>query len=417
MDKLKFLIGFGLKKRLYKKSFWIVNGLLGLAIILLANLSSIIGLFQDEETVELTNVVIENRSDDQTFALAEEILTVMNRPFEEPRYTLVTEEDLDPETFWDQSDVAIWITFEGSLMQPDVTLFTQENNANFLIGQVQTILNQYQGISLANYDIQNPPPSEGDEDLLPPEVRMMLEGFASVLLLPMFILIILATQFLGVDIIEEKSSKAIEIIIASVPAKQHFIAKITSTSLFLVIQTLILSAFGFIGFMLNRAIVTEQLEEMSFIREILNAIPHWPSIIVVTFLFMIAGALLFLTLAALIAAVATTQEDYQQYQAPMVFLLLGGFYLGIFLPMAGADTALRVIAFIPFLSTFVAPVIYATGVISLTQVLISLVLLILASVLFLTLIAPIYRVAILSYEETKFFKRFRLYLKKAFSKK
>lgn len=413
MAKLKFLIGFGLKKRLFKKSFWIVNGLLGVAIILLANLPALIGFFGSDEEEVLLKVVIENRTNDQTFPLEDQILTVMNRPFEEPRFILSS--DAVEGDFWEQSNISIWLIFEGDLAQPNVRMYTKEGNSGFLTGQIQYVLNVYQGIAFANYDIQTPPPSDSDE-VLAPEVRMMLEGTVSILALPMFILITLATQYLGVDIIEEKSSKAIEIIIASVPARQHFLAKITSNSVFLIIQTLLLSSFGFIGFLINRTFFAEQLEEVSFITDMLGAIPHWRSILVITFLFMIVGALLFLVLAALIAAVATTQEDYQQYQAPMVFLLLGGFYAGIFLPMAGAEGALRVSAYIPFLSTFVAPIIYATGVINLAQVLLSLLVLVLSVILFMMLITPIYKVAILSYEETKFFKRFRLYLKKAFSK-
>ena len=414
MDKLRFLIGFGLKKRLFKKSFWIVNGFLGLAIIALANLPAIIGAFSSDEEEPLRQVIIENRTNDTTFPLADEVLTLLNAPFQEPRYALF-EGNID-EDFWDQSEVVIQLIFEGDLQQPDVTVYTSENNANFLIGQIQSILNVYQGIAFANYDVPTPPPVEGEGPVLDPEVRMILEGAGSILLLPMFILIILATQFLGVDIIEEKSSKAIEIIIASVPAKQHFLAKIASNSLFLVAQTLLLSTFGLIGLWINRAFFAENLEEVSFVRDILAAIPHWPSILVMTFLFMIVGALLFLVLAALMAAVSTTQEDYQTYQAPMVFLLLGGFYLGLFLPMAGATSALRVIAFIPFLSTFVAPVIYASGVLSLFEVIVSLVILTLSATGLMFLISPIYKVAILSYEETKFFKRFRFYLKKAFAR-
>jgi ABC-2 type transport system permease protein len=123
---------------------------------------------------------------------------------------------------------------------------------------------------------------------------------------------------------------------------------------------------------------------------------------------------LFLTLAAVIASIATTQEDYQQYQAPLVFLLLGGYYIGIFLPLLGAQSVVKVFAYIPFFSTIIAPIAYLQGLLPLWQTLLSLGVLLFTTVFFLYFVGPLYRVAILSYEETKFFKRIKLYFKKAF---
>jgi len=222
---------------------------------------------------------------------------------------------------------------------------------------------------------------------------------------------------LGVDIIEEKSSKAIETIISSVPAKLHFLSKILSTLLFLMIQTTLLLAFAALGLLVSRVLsATTQFEELSFLSELATRIPNWPSILTFTIIFMLFGALLFLVFASLLAALATTQEDYQQFQAPLVILILSGFYMGIFLPLSGGDTALRIAAYFPIFSPFIAPIAFATEVISIGEVILILVGLILFIGLLMYFVSPIYKVAILSYEQTKPFKRIAFYFKKAFAK-
>lgn len=417
MKKFKFLVAYGLKKRLLKKSFIITNAILGLIIIAVINLPSIIDYFgSDEERLAIT-LQVDNLTDDQAYPLEESLLQVLNASYYGYAFELTADRIDAEDNFFEEGDVDLLLIFEGSLAQPDVKIYAHDQSlVNLVMNQVQVLLNDYQNINYANYEVVSPP-STGDENGLAEEDRMFINSIVSVLFLPVFILIIMATQFLGVDIIEEKSSKAIETVIASVPAKVHFLSKIIANLGFLVIQAGILIVFSLIGSFASG--MFEQLsntEELSLIAELGSRIQNWPSLLVLSVLFMLAGTLLYLTLAALIASIATTQEDYQQFQAPLVFLLLGGFYIGIFLPMAGVDGAVRVFAYIPFFSTIVAPIAYATGVINLLEAIIALVGLTVIALAFMYIVAPIYRVAILSYEETNFFKRIKLYGKKAFSK-
>lgn len=417
MQKFKFLVAYGLKKRLLKKSFIITNVILGLVIIAVINLPSIIDFFASDEEPQALVVQVDNLTDDQTYPLEEMLVQILSASYYGDQFELAEEPIAASDAFFEQRDVDLLLVFEGSLAQPDVKIYALDQSlVSLVMNQVQVLLNDYQNINYANYDIVSPP-SSGDENGLAEEDRLFINSIVSVLFLPVFILIIMATQFLGVDIIEEKSSKAIETVIASVPAKVHFLSKIIANLGFLVIQAGILIVFSLIGSFASG--MFEQLsntEELSLLAEFASRIQNWPSLLALSILFMLAGTLLYLTLAALIASIATTQEDYQQFQAPLVFLLLGGFYIGIFLPMAGVDGAVRVFAYIPFFSTIVAPIAYATGVINLVEAIIALVGLVVMAVIFLYLVAPIYRVAILSYEETNFFKRIKLYGKKAFSK-
>ena len=413
MKKFKFLVLFGLKKRIFKKAFVITNLLLGLGIIAVINIPSIIGAFSSDE-VETQKVMIENNTDDASYPLETTLIEMMNTSSGEERFEAY---DGTFDDFW-ESDVDIYMIFTDALGEPDVDLYLKDQgDQNLVMSSVQAFLNDYQGIQYASFNVIDPPPSD-DPAPIDEETRMFIDGIVTILALPIFFLVMLATQFLGVDIIEEKSSKIIETIIASVPATIHFLAKIVSNLGFLILQALILLGFSIVGMGLGSLLESSvDFGALSLIGEITSRVPNFATIVILMVLFTIFGALIFLALAALIASIATTQEDYQQFQAPLIFLLLGGFYIAIFLPMMGADNFVHIAAYIPFLSTLVAPVAYATGVIGLLEALLILLFHIVITLLFLYAITPVYRVAILSYEETKFFRRIKFYFKKAFAKK
>jgi len=418
VNKFKFLVQFGLKKRIFKKSFVISNLIIGILIIGIINIPSIISFFSsDEDVVETINVAIINETDDQTYPLKSNLITSFNQSYEDYTFVDTDYDYIDDESFWDQSELNLLIRFSGDLTQPNVEIYSYDQNLKAMITTpIQLILYDYQDIGYANYDIKSPP-STGEEGGMSEADKAFLDGIGSILFLPVFFLVIMATQFLGVDIIEEKSSKAIETIIASVPAKTHFLSKITASISFLLIQSMVLIGFGLLATLVGKAFETSSdVEGISLFQEFANRVPNWPELLIFSVLFMFFGALLFLILSAFLAAVSSTQEDYQQFQAPLIFLLLGSYYLTIFLPILNADGLLKVFAYIPFFSMMVAPLAFVTGTIGLWSIIISLVITIVTVVVVLYFVSPMYRVAILSYEHTKFFKRIKFFVKKTFSK-
>lgn len=418
MNKFKFLVQFGLKKRIFKKSFVISNLIIGILIIGIINIPSIISFFSsDEDVVETINVAIINETDDQTYPLKSNLITSFNQSYEDYTFVDTDYDYIDDESFWDQSELNLLIRFSGDLTQPNVEIYSYDQDLKAMITTpIQLILYDYQDIGYANYDIKSPP-STGEEGGMSEADKAFLDGIGSILFLPVFFLVIMATQFLGVDIIEEKSSKAIETIIASVPAKTHFLSKITASISFLLIQSMVLIGFGLLATLVGKAFETSSdVEGISLFQEFANRVPNWPELLIFSVLFMFFGALLFLILAAFLAAVSSTQEDYQQFQAPLIFLLLGSYYLTIFLPILNADGLLKVFAYIPFFSMMVAPLAFVTGTIGLWSIIISLIITIVTVVVVLYFVSPMYRVAILSYEHTKFFKRIKFFVKKTFSK-
>ena len=423
MKKFKFLVAYGLRKRVFRKAFLISNIVIGLLVVIIANIPAIINYFAKDEEAPHYDVLIYNETTDQvqdtTGNLVDDLNNYLNLPFgDEPMFTVLSTDQMDLDDFWANNDYDILIHFTGLMTSPQVDMYSKSPEVNTTImSYIQLLINEYQ---IDNYM----PPSfvfHFPPDYEDPDQAMMVSSIASLLILPMFLLITMATQFIGVDIIEEKSTKAIETIIASVPAKIHFLSKIISSIVFIVIQALLLLLYGYLATLLTGAInmmsvVSDIGDQASLLNMLAELIPNWRIILFFSLLFMFIGTVFYLVIAALFASMATTQEDYQQFQAPLMLMLVGGFYIGIFAPMIGSDGFMKVMAFIPIFTPMVAPIAYTSGILSVLEVLIALGIVIVFTVLALYIVAPVYRVSILSYDQTKFFKRVKSSFVKAFQK-
>ncbi|PKK96677.1 MAG: hypothetical protein CVV58_05155 [Tenericutes bacterium HGW-Tenericutes-3] len=421
MKKFKFLVKYGLKKRVWRKAFVISNIIIAVLMIVIINIPSIISLFgggDDADEQVFINVINETTKAE----LVTDYATLMNAPSSGAEYFVFTQIDLnefDVDLFWEDAEADITIKILGSVESPTISFYSKMPELNsFLASQLE--------IQLINYQIPNyqSPVIENvyAPDYEDPEQEAFVSSMTSMLVLPLFILIVMATQFVGVDIIEEKSTKAIETIIASVPAKTHFISKIAASILFVIIQGLLTITYGAIASLVGKlfassSAVTLPVGTTSLLSYLQDFLPNWPVILLFALLFMFVGTLFYLVVAALFASMAVTQEDYQHFQSPLMLTLLAAFYIGIFAPIAGGYGFMKVMAFVPIFTPILAPIAFATGIMSVWEAIIALVGVGIFLVLALYLVAPVYKVAILSYDQTKIFTRIKNYFKKAFPKK
>ncbi len=420
MKKFKFLVTYGLKKRLKTKAFLIANIVIALLMIAIANLPLIIGLFTaGEEQIENINIQIINETEKPE--LISDLTLVFNEPFEQNFY-LISELDitqLDLDEFWGDEKRDIIIHFTGEIESPDIKFYNKNQDFNmYLMAVIEKQIVYYQV-----GDFQRPV----FETVLPPDFEQGIDAEVATILgnlvgLPVFFLIITATQFVGVDIIEEKSTKAIDTIIASVPAKTHFLAKISAAILFVMLQGFLTVIYGLIGFLISRSFSDSVGEggigelASDFFSVVAQTMPNWPIFLFLTLLFMVVGTLFYLVLAALFSSMAVNQEDYQQLHTPMMLLLLAGLYIGMFAPIAGGADFMKVMAFVPFFAPMLAPIVLITGAMTVLEAFIALFVSIVFLVVAMYLVAPIYKIAILSYDQANVFKRTYGYFKKAFVK-
>jgi ABC-2 type transport system permease protein len=410
MKKLKFLIAYGLKKRIFKKSFLISNLIIGLITLIIINIPLLIALFDSTDDDVFTIGLI---TDTETEGFTESLDNALNLGFETPFFILDDMSTFDEDAFFSQEDIDMVIILNRMNHVLSIQLYRFEVTYDQMI--IQTLqyldtLDQFENYQMAQVQFFLP---ENYED---PIIAELVNSLAIVFVVPLFIIMVFGIQFVGVDIIEEKSSKAIETIISSVPANIHFLSKIISSIIFIMIQSSILLIFGFIGTLITRLTQSASpvLGDTTSLLSIVEIyFPHWQSIIVFSIVFILVGSIFYLVFAALIAASSTTQEDYQQFQSPMMLILVLGFYISIFASAAQAYELLRIISFIPLFSPLVVPVAYALGAVSIIDMLISLGITIIFTGVIIKIFTPIYKVAILSYDQTTFIKRVKAYFKKS----
>lgn len=419
MKKLKFLIKYGLKKRVGRKAFLIANIVIAILTIAIINLPTIISLFSKDEEIKPLEVYVINEIGEPNL-LAD--LSALLNPQDGTvlyNFTALDFADFTEADLWESKDMDLVIHLTGTVENTQIASYVKDPmQAQSIFSVIQYVLISYQIDNYIPPQFANP---VVDPDFESPEEQMGLSSISSMLVLPMFILITLATQFIGVDIIEEKSTKAIETIIASVPANIHFLSKIISSIFFVAIQGGLVILYGVIGTLIggatsNMSGVNLPAGESSLLEYLAEIMPNWPVVLIISLLFMVVGTLVYLVVAALFASMAVTQEDYQQFQSPLMITLVAGFYIGIFAPLAGGYGFMKVMAFIPIFTPIVAPVALASGIMSVGEALIALVIVLIFLVLMLYVVTPVYRVAILSYDQTKFMKRVKDYFKKGFVK-
>lgn len=420
MKKFKFLVKYGLLKRIGRKSFLIANIVIALLSIIIINMPSIIALFGGDDD-QMTDLQIQVSNEIGVATLSDDLETQFNLGLPATFYFVenINPASVDIEAFWLDEEVDILFTFEGTVEDPVINIYSKfpEMNSGF-INQIELQLISYQLGGAYERPIFTTVLAPDYED---PEAGMMVGSIASLLILPLFILVTMATQFVGVDIIEEKSTKAIETIIASVPANIHFLSKIVSSIFFVIIQGGLVLFYGLLASLVSKLFAsspainlpTGQTSLLGYLADIL---PNWPVLLLMTMLFMVLGTLFYLVIAALFASMAVTQEDYQQFQSPLMLMLLGGFYIGIFAPMAGGESFMRIMAFVPIFAPMVAPVAIAGGSMTILQGVIALIVMIAFLAVTVYFVSPVYKVAILNYDQTKFFKRVGDNFKKAFQK-
>jgi len=408
MKKLKFLILYGLKKRLLKKSFLISNIIIGLLTILIINLPTIIGLFEndDDAFVRIAYVV-----DEASLGYISQLDETLNQGLEEDIFIFYKTQESMKDTFFEQNeyDILLMIQFDNGRLNLDLYRF--ETTYDTVITQTIQFLDVF-----SQNQAYVPPVIDSflPDDYEDPFINEIISGISSVFTLPLFLIMTFGIQFVGVDIIEEKSSKAIETIISSVKANIHFLSKIIASLIFITIQSLLLIIYGSIGTLIgNQTSSVTGVSTASLTEVFVEYFPNWQGILIVTASFIFVGALLYLVIAALTAAISTTQEDYQTFQGPIMIMLVIGFYISIFASAAGGDTLLRIASFIPFFAPMTAPVAFAAGLLTPLEVILALLILIITTIGVIVLVTPIYKVAILSYEQTKLFKRLKTYFIKS----
>ena len=234
------------------------------------------------------------------------------------------------------------------------------------------------------------------------------------------------------SVIEEKTSRIIEVIISSVKPIKLLLGKIFGTSLAGITQfmawVILLGVLSFVVtaiFGVDISTIQSPQQEMmnqmqnnpegmeGIIVEVLREINNLPltNLIIMFLFFFIGGYLLYASLYAAIGAAVDSETDTQQFMLPMLLPLILAVYVGFFTVIEDPHgTVSQVFSFIPFTSPVVMLMRIPFGV-PIWQQILSLVILFATFIGTVWFAAKIYRVGILMYGKKPSYKELIKWIK------
>jgi len=258
-------------------------------------------------------------------------------------------------------------------------------------------------------------------------LKLVFGGFAGYML---FMFIIIYGNMIMRSVIEEKTSRIIEVIISSVKPMKLLLGKIIGTSLAGVTQffawMILLSVLSFVVFLIfgidpsamqaeqmNTAVEASGNNMDSLVAEVWTEFWKLPiyNLIIMFLLFFIGGYLLYASLYAAIGAAVDSETDTQQFLLPILLPLILAVYVGFFTVIEDPHgTVSQIFSFIPFTSPVVMLMRIPFGV-PIEQQILSVVILFATFIGTVWFAAKVYRVGILMYGKKPSYKEIIKWLK------
>ena len=240
------------------------------------------------------------------------------------------------------------------------------------------------GISAADYEAASPqievvPVDVNDGGDTEQQLLRLLTTFIA-LMVVIFTVITFAAQ-VGSRVTEEKSSRVVELVLASVRPLDFLAGKLLGTLVLGFVATAVLLVVGVVGLK-----VSGLVDDIEF---------DWAVVPIL----LIAWALAMLFFGALYAAAGAMvqrTEDLQSTQMPILLLIMASAYIPGFGWMSTDATWMQVMSWIPPFSIFAAPLSYAAGDFTAAQLAGSFALAALATALAVWVAARIYKRTILN---------------------
>ena len=423
-NKLLFLTKMSLKKKIKTKWFVIANAIFAVLIIGLINIDSIIKVFGGDFDQTRQILIIDEVGSFSKFESNYQIYK---------KYAMDYDEDIEIVNYTGSYDDGVKEVEDDDkillVISPDkenyikAKLVSKEKIGTITNTLISTTLTAIRSeIVLDEYNITEEMYEEINKNVMVENITlsddnqeddMIISTAMQVITLPLFMLIMFLVQMIGAEVNEEKTTKSMEIIISNVSPKVHFMSKVIAANVFVILQGLLLIIFVFIGMIIklltSGSNITGALdgEVMNLVNSInLSGIVDTISYMIpVMIIMMLLTFVAYSLLAGILASMTTNQEDFQQLQTPIVVVSLIGYYLSIMAGLFKGSTFIRIMSYIPFVSSMLAPSLYVMGEITIFDLLGSILLLILIIYLLIKYGLRIYKVGILNYSQTGLWKK------------
>lgn len=420
-NKLIFLTKMSLNKKIKTKWFYIANIIFLILIAGLINIDSIIKFFGGDFEDNLKIQVIDNINAYDEF---KDDFSKMTAGLDDYINTEVIKYDKTIDEFKEEhkkEEILIVLdSHEENLI--NAKIISDEKIGSITKTIINASLNEiYTKLALKKYNVSEETFATLNKQIIPEEILLtnddtgddvLITSVMQIFTMPLFMLIIFLVQMIGAEVNEEKTTKSMEIIISNVSPKTHFMAKVLSSNLFVIIQGALLIIYGIIGVlirMITNPIKGNIIEKINIeipgltnIGENISGILYIiPILLIMTLLTFFAYSLL----AGILASMTTNQEDFQQLQTPIVVISLIGYYLSMMTSVFKGSIFIRIMSYIPFISSILSPTLLVLGDITIIDLVISISLLIGTIYLLIHYGLRIYKVGILNYSGTNLWKK------------
>lgn len=248
-----------------------------------------------------------------------------------------------------------------------------------------------------------------DEDAQTAEESMGNLATAYIAIILIFLFSYLYSVYAGQEIMEEKTSRVMEIIITSISPIKQLYGKVVYNSLYALTQLTIFMALFTISiqYMLKN-LPADVLENVSIVIS-----PDQARIIMYLIIFAIVAYLVYLVSVLILSSIISSVEEYQIAISPIMVIGLVSFYIGIFGMTSPEAPFIKIMSMVPFVSPYIMPLRIATMTVSTPMIWLSIGLNIVVIVIVLTIGARVYKNGVLNYSGESVFKKFIQATKKA----
>lgn len=197
----------------------------------------------------------------------------------------------------------------------------------------------------------------------------------------MFMLIYLPAVYVAMGVVEEKSSRIVELLLAAVRPSQLLAGKIIGIGLIAAVQLLVIAAAGLAGLGIS-----------GFNVQVPTGLGGMAA---TAALWFVLGYAFFATLAAAAGSLVSRQEDVNSVLTPVMLLMMGGYAAGFVAVFNPGSTLAQTLSMLPPFSTVVMPVRTVSMTVPWWQVATAVAAMVLATVVVLAVGARIYHRAVL----------------------
>ena len=426
-NKLNFLVGISLKRKIKSKWFLVANIIIALVVIALINIDAIIGFFGGDFNNKQTIYIIDNANVYTNFK--ENLIASTSALDNGTDYEILKSDksleelkkiyDNDSEKAWiiefnnDPTDVLKTTLISKDFIETvDYQLiYNAINNTKTMKAIEELQLSSEEINKLYSQATVERVIIDESKDAADETSETLLTSIFPVLIMPFFILNIFLVQMIGSEVNDEKTTKSMEIIISSVSPVKHFFSKVIAGNLFILIQGALLVLFVIIGLLLRK--YTGSYQAMSGIDaseiiksfELTGLVPKLIYIIPILLILMFLTFIAYSLLAGILASMTTNTEDFQQLQTPIMLISLAVYYLALMTNLFKGSLFIKIVSYFPFISAILSPSLLITGDITVIDFIISCIIMVGVIFLLIRYGLRIYKVGILNYSSKDLWKK------------